>query len=153
MGGHAPEDSYFSRSACDCGPPPELCVADDEVLTHHGKAADAFIDAPRINRGRNRGPERDVSLLRGKWTARDATIYRFSHPTPGQLARAVVRCTTAGKLRSAGFAVLHTPGALENGPHVSVVWPADNPMERQDIPWPKEVADRFTKCFDGDADS
>lgn len=50
-------------------------------------------------------------------------------------------------LRDKGFAVVHTPGRVRNPGHVSIVWPADDPLNRQDIPWPQDVVTAFNGCF------
>ena len=126
---------------------PEQCITDGEELTHHTKNAGEFLNAPRIE------TEREVSLLRGRLTTEEATRYRVRRggeaAVKAALERSDVRHTTAGQLRQAGFAVVHTPGRRINGPHVSVVWPAGDPLARQDIPWPDSVEARFTKCFNG----
>lgn len=133
--------------ACQCGPPPDLCVADDEVLTHHTKTAGEFLNAPRVE------TEREISLLRGKLTTEEATRYRFRRGGAAAIQAAVerssVRHTTAGQLRRVGFAVVHTPGRMINGTHISVVWPTDDPLKRQDVPWPDDVAAKFASCFIG----
>jgi hypothetical protein len=117
------------------------------MLTHHTKTAGQFLDAPRIE------TEREVSLLRGKLTVEEATRYRFRRGGTAAIQAAAersdVRHTTGGQLRRAGFALVHTPGRMIDGAHVSVVWPADDPLERQDIPWPDTVAARFASCFTG----
>jgi hypothetical protein len=142
------DQDYVRQAACRCGPPSDVCVVDDEVLTHHAKIAGEFLNAPRLE------TEREVSLLRGKLTVEEATRYRYRRGSAAAMQAAVdkagVRYTTAGQLRHAGFAVVHTPGRMINGPHVSVVWPADDPLERQDIPWPDHVTARFADCFIGD---
>lgn len=142
-----PDQGYVRGEACDCGPLPEQCVKDSEVLTHHTKNAGEFLNAPRVE------TEREVSLLRGRLTVEEATRYRVRRG--GEVAikaaveRSEVRHTTAGRLRQAGFAVVHTPGRRVNGPHVSVVWPADDPLGRQDIPWPDGVEAGFADCSVG----
>jgi hypothetical protein len=83
------------------------------------------------------------------WTLEDVCVYvnRGQPVTSRQLRGAAVRQTTALTLRKAGFAVVHTPGAIEDGPHVSVVWPATNPFHQQDRVWEKDVSERFDACF------
>lgn len=144
-----PSRDYVRQRACLCGPAPEACVADDEVLTQHGMAdVDGeviFTSEPRMDR------EREVSLMRGRFTAEKAVKQRWSRVSSAKIARSRVRYTTAGALRGVGLAVVHTPAErIADDSHVSVVWPPDHPVERQDIPWPQPVADRFDKCFDGD---
>jgi hypothetical protein len=121
------------------------------VLTHHTKTRGRYVNAPRVT------TERELSLLRGRLTVQEATSYRVRRGGPKALEAAVrrsdVRYTTAGQLREAGFAVVHTPGRTVGGAHISVVWPSDDPLVRQDIPWPDEVAGRFDSCFDGNEET
>lgn len=130
-------------AACRCGPPPEDCVLGDSVLTQQAWGAGKFRNAPRLER------ELGVSALIGEWSAEGATRYVLmgQSPTTKQLSRAVVRLTTVGKLRSAGFAVVHTPARVLRGAHVTVVWPDDDPLNRPDAAWPHEVSEQFDSCF------
>lgn len=94
--------------------------------------------------------ETAISMLIGEhWTVKDACIYVSAGrtPTESRLSRAGLRRTTAGRIRAAGFAVVHTPGLAKEGPHVSIVWPDEDPLERQDVPWPDEISARFDACF------
>ena len=131
------------RAACHCGKPPQECVSDDVELTQQAPKAGKFRNAPRVQR------EVNVSLLIGRWSVEDATRYVLMGipPTRKQLNRAVVRLTQVGRLREAGFAVIHTPGRIKGGPHVSVVWPADEPLAHPEVPWPPEVSEAFDLCF------
>jgi hypothetical protein len=142
-----PSTTRVKERSCTCGGPPEFCVADEEELTQHGKIAngmEVYRDEPRV------ATERDLSLIRGHLSPEEATRYRLPRATRRDFRRARVRYTTAGVLRKAGFAVVHTPsGRINDDPHVSVVWPAEAPLERQDIPWPEEVKARFAQCFEG----
>lgn len=141
-----PDRDYVRSRACKCERPAESCVQDDEVLTQHARRQGRFIDAPRVDQ------EVELSMLRGRWSVEDATRYRCSGrpPTQQDIDRAEVRYTTAGRLRAAGFAVIHTPSTrITNDAHVSVVWPPDDPLERQDVPWPEEVTEGFKSCFPG----
>lgn len=61
------------------------------------------------------------------------------HVTDVLLARTCVRYTSAGALRAAGFAVLHTPGRITAGHHCSVIYPAADPLRDQATPWPGSV--------------
>jgi hypothetical protein len=64
------------------------------------------------------------------------------------VAAAGVRYGTAGDLRSAGLAVIHTSGRKgESNGHVSVVWPDANPLDEQDPAWPTQVQEAFAACF------
>ncbi|GGO30827.1 hypothetical protein GCM10010116_61730 [Microbispora rosea subsp. aerata] len=117
-------------------------MTDDTILTHH-TFKPTFLNAPRIDL------EREVSLLKGKWTVEEASRYRRKILSDRDLRQADVRFTTAGILRSKGFAVVHTPGKIAGGPHVSVVWPPHDPLNRQDVPWPPDVVESFAQCFNG----
>lgn len=93
-------------------------LADEEALAQYGRenSDEPCIDprfrcVPRFEDG-----ERDVSLLRGQMTIHEAAQAVCRRPAkPGD----VVRHTTAGALRSAGFLVSHTP-TKRNKEHVSV---------------------------------
>jgi hypothetical protein len=135
----------FARRTCTCGTPPEECVSDATVLVRYysdNRAETAF--KPRIE------VETALSVLMAEgWTLQQIVEYvrRGAPPTPAILAKARCLKTTAGQLRAGGFAVVHTPGSIENGPHVSVVWPGDKPFEFQDPDWPPEVSTAFEACF------
>jgi hypothetical protein len=134
------------RRACTCGPPPEQCVQDETYLTQQSWSPPDFRNKPRMER------ETAISMLIGEqWTVEDACKYVTGGRLMSQrkLAGAALRRTTAGKLREAGFAVVHTPGVIKDGPHVSVVWPGDDPLEYQAVPWTDEVSARFDACFAG----
>jgi hypothetical protein len=93
--------------------------------------------------------ETDLSMLCGEMSVLEACEYvNFRGPlTEARLARAGVRYTSAGKLRGKGLAVVHTPGRIKDSPHVSVVWPDDDPLETQVAPWPPGVSEDFEACF------
>lgn len=118
-------------------------MQDSEVLTQFAWKADRFRDQPRIDR------EVGLSLLVGRVDVEEAARYVLlgQPPTRGQLSRAVVRLTTAGRLRKAGFAVIHTPGRVKPGKHATVVWPDDDPLTRPEVPWPADVSEAFNSCF------
>jgi hypothetical protein len=139
----------FRRRACRDGVPPEECVSDETVLVQYTPDRAEFRNKPRVER------ETAVSVLKAEgWSLGQVSSYvRRLPPTPDVLARAGLRQTTAGKLRDAGFAVVHTPGAIASGPHVSVVWPASRPFEQQDPAWPDEVSTRFDSCFNGEEET
>jgi hypothetical protein len=89
-------------------------------------------------------------LMAGGWTLAQVSEYvRRSPATQAILERAAMRSTTAGALREAGFAVVHTPGAIVKGPHVSVVWPKAQPLDRHVATWSAEVSAKFDSCFNG----
>ena len=134
--------NFVAKRACKCGPPPAECIAPTEVLTQYGKAGD-FRSSPNFETG-----EVEMSLLRGLFTPHAAArTVRGSRLSDAELTSAGARYTTAGRLRKAGFAVVHTPLSVKKPDHVSVVWPDDDPLNRQDVPWPKPVVDAFNECF------
>lgn len=134
--------NHVKRSACRCGPPPEQCVSDSEVLTQHGWVGRSFRNQPRIER------ERGLSVLRGELTLEEATRYILPRePTEQDLTRARVRWTTAAVLRRIGFAVVHTPGEVRGSVHCTVAWPDADPLENPQVPWPPEVSEAFDACF------
>jgi hypothetical protein len=118
-------------------------VPDDTALTQFGRKTELFRNAPRAER------ELGVSLLIGELTAAEALRYvlQGNPPNKQQLNQAATRLTSVGKLRTAGFAVVHTPGRVRHGIHVSVVWPGADPLTRQDVPWPGPVSELFDSCF------
>lgn len=127
-------------------PTPWLCLPDETVLTHHTFHAGKYIEAPRYDQ------EREISLLTGKLAIEQASRYRRRVITDRALESASVRYTSAGRLREEEFAVVHTPGRLlgrcgADLQHVSIVWSNDDPVNRQDIPWPPAVSERFVQCF------
>ena len=129
-------------NVCQDPPSPNKCIQDEELLTQHTWNAGSFIDEPRST-------EDELSMLRGDISVVDACAYRspYAKVSAAKLARAGVRQTTAGKVRSTGLAVVHTPGRFRNGIHVSIVWPADDPIETQVTPWPADVSQAFAACF------
>ncbi|MGJ6968659.1 hypothetical protein ACSDR0_42810 [Streptosporangium sp. G11] len=109
---------------------------------------DHFFDEPRYEM------EREISLLTGQLSVEAASRYRRKIINARDLELAAVRYTTAGRLRGEGFAVVHTPGRVRAecdaiGQHVSVIWPAEDPLNVQKIPWPPAVTKSFVECFNG----
>src|ERR1022692_4115475 len=96
---------YVEATACRCGVPPEQCVHDDELLTQHTWKSGSFNDQPRPT-------EVELSMLRGDVSVVEACDYRSNgvRVSVAKLAKAGRRQTTAGKIRAAGLAVVHTPG-------------------------------------------
>jgi hypothetical protein len=134
----------FRRRACTCGAPPVECVADETILVQYSHDRASFRNKPRLER------ESAISVLIAEgWTLEQVSTYvrQGLPPPPEVLKRAGLRQTIAGKLRKAGFAVVHTPGAIANGPHVSVVWPATTPFELQEPACPDAVSAEFDSCF------
>lgn len=81
-------------------------------------------------------------------THHTAKRHLYINAPPTDVERASVRYTTAGDLRAAGFAVIHTCGRKgEGNGHVSVVWPADQPLDAPDPAWPAHVRKAFAACF------
>jgi hypothetical protein len=114
------------------------------VLAQFGPKPGKFRNQPRPDR------ELGLSVLMGAWTPEDALRFVLppgQAPTRAQLQAAVVRLTKAGKLREAGFAVVHTPGRVKPGKHASVVWPDDDPLAGPEVPWPAEMSEKFDSCF------
>jgi hypothetical protein len=146
-----PGSSYVRSRVCRAAEQPWLCISDEKVLTQFSRNANKYLSEPRYAR------EREISLLTGKLTIEQAARYVLRSVFTRDIERASVRYTTAGDLRKAGFAVLHTPGRIFAGcdgdlSHVSVIWPADDPVQRQDIPWEPDVTASFTQCFNGHED-
>lgn len=88
-------------------------MPNDTVLTQVGFKAGQFRKAPRIER------ELGVSMLIGRQSVEEAMRYVLmgNPPTRQQLNRAVVRLTSVGTLREAGFAAVHTPGRVRGRRH------------------------------------
>jgi hypothetical protein len=134
--------NHIKRDACRCGPSPERCVSDSEVLTQHGRVAQSFRNQPRMHL------ELGLSVLKGEVSLEEATRYVLRRePTDKDLQKACIRRTTAGALRRAGFAVVHTPGRVSDSVHCTVAWPAADPLESSQVPWPPEVSAAFDSCF------
>lgn len=137
--------SWVAANVCEDLPSPEQCIEDDEILTQH-----TWRDGDFINESRE--IETELSMLRGDLSVAEACVYRSSRSkiSAARLARASRRQTTAGKIRAAGLAVVHTPGPEEKdmgGMHVSIVWPPGDPVNRQVTPWPAEAPKAFAACF------
>lgn len=134
--------NHVKAMACRCGSPPEHCVPDGETLTQYGRAGSPFRCQPRIER------ELGLSVLRGPLTLEETVRHVLRRePTESDLARSRIRRTSAGRLREAGFAVVHTPGRTSVGVHCTVAWPGAEPIENPQVPWPMEVAAQFQRCF------
>ena len=139
-------DTFVRRNACACGDP-VTCVSDQAVVTQYASTTTGFRNQPRevLQSGK---PEYSMSVLLGRLTPFEAFEYVMGRsPTETQLYRALARYSLAGCLRGAGFAVVHTPGRRTRGIHVSIVWPSLDPLDRQDVPWPQGVPEKFDRCF------
>lgn len=135
----------FRRRLCTCGVPPDQCVADATVLVQYSPDGKEFRNRPRVDR------ETCVSVLMAEgWSLAQISEYvRRAPPTRAILERAGMRSTTAGAFRAAGFAVVHTPGVIADGPHVSIVWPNTQPLDQHIAAWSPEVSAKFDSCFNG----
>ena len=121
------------------------CIRNEEIPTHHAKQRGQYNNAPRP-----KIPEVEVSVMRGALSKADACQRRNRNQPapPTDIERAGIRYATAGDLREAGFAVIHTckPKGEGNG-HVSIIWPNTNPLAEQDSHWPAGVQEAFAACF------
>jgi hypothetical protein len=140
--------TWVRKNACDTDRAGGQCIGDDEILTHHAWQRGKYKICP--------DPEMcevELSLMRGTLSVLEACQRRNQgNPVPPQdVVRASVRYTTAGTLRRAGFAVIHTCGRKGEGyGHVSAVWPPANPLEEPDPAWPPGVQEAFAACFTED---
>jgi len=139
-----PSPTWVRKYACPTDLSGGQCIGDDEILTHHTPRRGQYVNAPRVD------IEVEVSMIRGRVDKAEACRRRNggapAHPV--DVAAAGVRHTTAGTLRAAGFAVVHTCGRRgEGNPHVSAVWPAANPLDEPDPKWPEPVQEAFAACF------
>jgi len=140
--------AWVRKYACSTDLSGGQCIADGEVLTHHTSQRGQYNDAPRPE-----VMEVELSVMRGRLTRVEACMRRNGgRPAhPSDVKRAGVRYTTAGQLRSVGFAVIHTCGRKgEGNGHVSVVWPAANPLDQPDPAWPPHARKAFAACFTED---
>jgi hypothetical protein len=101
-------------------------IGDKEVLTHYG-IGNEFRTTPRWR------IEESMSLLVGQLTGEEAAA-RILKGGPRGDGSDCARYTTAGRLRQAGFTVVHTPNR-KNPDHVSVSCEG---------PWDDEA---FDGCF------
>ena len=140
--------NWVRRAACPTDLAGGQCIGDDEVITNHTKDKGEYCNAPRpeLTAG-----EDEVSAWRGAISKVEACMRRNGRQpvAPQDLARAGIRRTTAGRLRAARFAVIHTctPKRGEEYGHVSVIWPDDNPLDQREAVWPAEVRAAFAACF------
>lgn len=102
-------------------------VGDLEALAQFGSRKGGFRNHPRAT-------ESDVSVLVGRLTVEEATVFvRGRPPDPGD----GVRYARAGALRKAGFSVTHTP-SRSIPVHASVEFPGV---------WDHGVESRFDRSF------
>ncbi len=116
-------------------------LPDDLRLTQYGERppiGEGFRDRLREGIG-----ETEISMILGEVDSSAAamlvTRYLSTH--------AITRVTTVGKLRSAGFRVVHSP-TKANRLHVSVFPPVTRAGEQAE--WDDEVAKQFNACFTED---
>lgn len=116
--------------------PPEL--PDELLLTQYGERppyGGGFRDRLRADIG-----ETELSMILGEVDALAAAVLVTRYLSPAALART----TTAGRLRAAGFRVVHSP-TKTNRLHVSVFPPATGSGEPAE--WDDELASLFNSCF------
>jgi hypothetical protein len=137
--------NQWSPRFCTCGPAPQKCVRNDEYLTQTNDPGEGFRSQPRLNLR-----EVDLSCFRGRLPLEEAVSLRLRSSSRHKLARPeralsldgwAVRYTKAGCLRDAGFVIVHTPGAVINGPHCSVVLDYETGGVPK-VPWPPHMVNR-----------
>lgn len=119
-------------------PPDPIELPGDLRLTQYGERppyGDGFRDMLREDIG-----ETELSMILGEVDALAAAVLVTRYLAPG----AAARVTTAGRLRAAGFRVVHSP-TKTNRLHVSVFPPLSAVGEPAE--WGREMADRFNSCF------
>lgn len=111
-------------------------IDDDQVLTQFGAKQDIVALDPPFRRKPRQGRETNVSLILGRLSPAEASriVRRSLAPAPFD----GVRYATAGKLRAAGFVVMHTPSRM-NPNHVSV---------SRTTEWGANEESAFDECFD-----
>ena len=120
------------------------CVANDETLTQYGTEGDR---GKAVFYSRRKEGQPGLSILRGTKSAEEAAA-AVRGRSGIMLGRDRVRYTTVGKLRKAGFEVIHTPTRV-NWEHCSVVLLGPDGTLDEDAEWSDEVSSRFNACFDG----
>lgn len=119
-------------------PPDPIELPDELRLTQYGERppfGDGFRDRLREDIG-----ETEISMILGEVDASAAAIL----VTRSFALGAIRRVTTVGRLRAAGFLVVHSP-TKSNRLHVSVFPPRAEGGESAE--WGDEVANRFNACF------
>ena len=137
--------TWVRKYACTTDLNGGQCIGDDEVLTHHTSKRGSYNNAPRLE-----VMEVELSVMRGKLTTAEACMRRNGgRPAhPADIEQAGVRYATARELRQSGFAVIHPCGRKgEGNGHVSLIWPAANPLDEPDPGWPPYVQKAFAACF------
>lgn len=122
--------------------PPQIELKAEQELTQYGTLSPAFTEHAQPHfRKAPRADERDVSLLAGRLTDREAAMAVRQEFIAW---RDIVRYTTVERLQNAGFQVRSTPSRLIPN-HVSVEYDGD---WTDDV----DVARRFNDCFDQPAE-
>jgi hypothetical protein len=138
--------NWVRKAACPTDFAEGRCIGDEEVLTHHTAVRGQYNNAPRPD-----FEEDEVSVWRGAISKDEACRRRNRNQpvAPQDVARAGIRRATAGDLRAADFAVVHTCGPKkgETYGHISVIWPAADPLASREADWPAEVQEAFAACF------
>lgn len=114
-------------------------LPDEARLTQYGErppVGGGFRDRLRPEIG-----ETEMSMILGEVDATAAAMLITKHIAPG----AERRVTSVGRLRSAGFVVIHSP-TRGNPLHVSVYAPRDE-KSGEHVEWESDVARRFNACF------
>jgi hypothetical protein len=116
-------------------------LSDDLRLTQYGEqppVGEGFRDRLRESIG-----ETEISMILGEVDASAAAML-----VTGYLAVAAMRrVTTVGRLRRAGFRVVHSP-TKRNRLHISVYPPIMTTGEH--VEWDDELANQFNACFTGE---
>lgn len=113
-------------------------LPDDLRMTQYGERppyGDGFRDRLRESVG-----ETELSMILGEVDALAAAVLVTRYLAPGALSRV----TTAGRLREAGFRVVHSP-TKTNRLHVSVYPPLTEAGEPAE--WDDKMASLFNACF------
>lgn len=138
--------NWVRRAACPTDLAGGQCIGDDETLTHHTVVRGTYNNGPRPD-----FEEDEVSVFRSAIAKAEACMRRNRNQpvAPQDVARAGIRRAVAGDLRKAGFAVIHTCGPKKNetNGHISVIWPAADPLDQREAEWPPEVQEAFAACF------
>lgn len=120
-------------------------LPDEARLTQYGERSpvgSGFRDRLRTEIG-----ETEMSMILGEVDVTAAAVLITKHLAPG----AERRVTTVGRLRYAGFVVIHSP-TRGNPLHVSVYAPRDE-KSAEHVEWTHKVARRFNACFTEDKSS
>ncbi|MFS0883864.1 hypothetical protein [Aeromicrobium sp. 179-A 4D2 NHS] len=132
----------LAKRVCTCSDGPEDCLKNEETVTQWAPSPEKFRREPDVDK------EIDFSVQRGQLTPEECwALMTSTGRVRPMLETAVVRYATVGDLRNAGIAVMHTPGRVADGLHVSLVWPAEAPLDHGTAPWPPDVTDDVNACF------